>query len=895
VAERIDIIITDQVSTAPTRKLKDMAAAALKADAALDRVQGSLNSLGVGSLDKLATASAKLTTAQARQTAASARLVTARSREATANATAAVSAQRLATEQQRTAIATENATNAAARARTALVNEEAASLRLAAAKDRQASATQRAAVAQNILTRNSRAVRGAIQQTSFQLQDIIVQMQMGTRTSVVLGQQLPQMAGAFGAVGAAIGVVLAIGIPLISYLLPGILDGSEDASKATEELADAVYDLREASRLARQPLVELAEEYGGNASEVQNFVDALERLRQQQALNALQTALTAIEQDEFSQSILRTVRGIDNVNQIYQQNARGILLTLGLTEDQLVAVSDAYRQYLEAGDDQERLAAAAENFRETLDRVGLSGEANFNRITAGLSAAGQEFNNLNRIIEVQLGELDLTEANARRVLAAYQDLRDAKTFEEAARESQEFRVLLEQLGIEVDQGLIPTLIDFEGTARQAFANGGNAALAMRDDVRSVTAEIRNAIAALDQLRSAGINDLRVAEINLEFRTDPVGRARALAEERARAEQEVLRDGAGPGEIAYLEQQVRLIGDAAAETERLNQERIRLNAADREAEARASRGGSGGSVASRAREARQEAEAYQELVRDLRQLDQELVGTSFAYEAELDEVRAREQERLDIVQEALNNRIIAEEEAAARVVEINRAAAEEIRQIEVTRNTDILQAAGATFDSLAQMAAGLAGEQSAAYKALFIVSKGFAIAESIIKIQQAAAAVLADPTALTPAQKIANYAIIAAQGASIVASLQAVQFADGGRVSGPGGPRDDKILARLSNGEFVVNARATAQYLPLLQAINDNREPTRAVPQFADGGAVRPFRAPSQPAKIGNTTVNNENRFVVQVKSNDPNTKVRISETQAGARQARMVQRGQRNL
>src|ERR1051326_621535 len=30
------------------------------------------------------------------------------------------------------------------------------------------------------------------------------------------------------------------------------------------------------------------------------------------------------------------------------------------------------------------------------------------------------------------------------------------------------------------------------------------------------------------------------------------------------------------------------------------------------------------------------------------------------------------------------------------------------------------------------------------------------------------------------------------------------FADGGLVSGPGGPRDDKIPARLSNGEFVVN-------------------------------------------------------------------------------------------
>jgi hypothetical protein len=53
------------------------------------------------------------------------------------------------------------------------------------------------------------------------------------------------------------------------------------------------------------------------------------------------------------------------------------------------------------------------------------------------------------------------------------------------------------------------------------------------------------------------------------------------------------------------------------------------------------------------------------------------------------------------------------------------------------------------------------------------------------------------------------------------------LADGGFVRGPGGPRDDKIPARLSNGEFVVNANATARNLPLLHSINAQR--------FADGG------------------------------------------------------------
>lgn len=57
-------------------------------------------------------------------------------------------------------------------------------------------------------------------------------------------------------------------------------------------------------------------------------------------------------------------------------------------------------------------------------------------------------------------------------------------------------------------------------------------------------------------------------------------------------------------------------------------------------------------------------------------------------------------------------------------------------------------------------------------------------------------------------------------------------ADGGFISGPGGPRDDKIAARLSNGEFVINAASTAKHRAVLEAINADR-----IPKFADGGLV----------------------------------------------------------
>ena len=57
----------------------------------------------------------------------------------------------------------------------------------------------------------------------------------------------------------------------------------------------------------------------------------------------------------------------------------------------------------------------------------------------------------------------------------------------------------------------------------------------------------------------------------------------------------------------------------------------------------------------------------------------------------------------------------------------------------------------------------------------------------------------------------------------------VGAASGGLITGPGTGTSDSIPAWLSNGEFVMNAQATAKYLPLLRQMNENK--------FASGGLV----------------------------------------------------------
>ncbi|RWB08989.1 MAG: hypothetical protein EOQ39_03570 [Mesorhizobium sp.] len=59
-----------------------------------------------------------------------------------------------------------------------------------------------------------------------------------------------------------------------------------------------------------------------------------------------------------------------------------------------------------------------------------------------------------------------------------------------------------------------------------------------------------------------------------------------------------------------------------------------------------------------------------------------------------------------------------------------------------------------------------------------------------------------------------------------------RLAGGGHVRGPGTPTSDSIPAMLSDGEYVVNAAATAKHRPLIEAINSGR-----LLAFAKGGAV----------------------------------------------------------
>lgn len=96
---------------------------------------------------------------------------------------------------------------------------------------------------------------------------------------------------------------------------------------------------------------------------------------------------------------------------------------------------------------------------------------------------------------------------------------------------------------------------------------------------------------------------------------------------------------------------------------------------------------------------------------------------------------------------------------------------------------ILGSASQGFDSLATMIQNTSGKSSGAYIAMFAAAKAFAIAQSTLSLNTAIMQAMADPTKLTVAEKMANYAAIASAGASLLSNIASTTMNGGRRYGG----------------------------------------------------------------------------------------------------------------
>ena len=823
-----------------------------------------------------ASAEARATTAAIGAKTANEKLAQARAKMAGETSKAARAAQQLTTEQARTESATERASAAAVRARTALLIEESASIRLAAAKRREALAHNGAAAAAVKASAASLAAAGgaglAAHQTQnlvYQVNDIVVSLAAGQKPMTVLLQQGSQISTVFGPGAGLTRIMKGLGLATLGIakqFLPVIVA----AGVAATIFGALAHEINATSDVA----VTMGDTFKAS---FQLISESIYRIIQP-GINAIAPWFTAV----YNTIIQDTKILVNGVIGFFMGTATIIVSAF----NDLPATWNA-------------IWASTWNGLLTVTQSALVFILNDTR------------NTINGVTALFVGSYGA-------VVAVWGVLPDA--FARLGALAMNGLVRIIELGIKGVIGAVDGLLTFIGSAAEAVgASNPFADLINADDIvdlssfKQTVPEVAQTIsgAIADEFSSAfhtdftqgiidavNLSDARVEitsaakiiadDITSAFTADYAGSAFAAIKERAvalslaRAAAETDEATATGGAAAALSRKLEILqeiqgplqdhlSDVSALTDLYTAGAISLGQFN-------------------------QAFANLALVSDLRAVDIDLAGTPFADAAKLDEVRIAEQERLNIVRQALEARIISEQSAAERIVAINRQASKEVQEIEAARNSMILMGASDTFSSLAEAARGFAGEQSGIYKNLFILSKGFAIADSIIKIQQGVANAISLPF---PAN-LAAVGVVAAQSANIVSSIQAVQFKrDGGQVTGPGGPRDDKIPHMLSNKEFVVNARDAQRNLSVLRAMNNGADIQREMfggRQLRDGGEVqRSYRAPApNQINVGTPSVSIGD-VVVNISTRDPDTTVTITKSQQAAANARAVNYGQRNL
>ncbi|RWR09810.1 hypothetical protein [Paenirhodobacter populi] len=397
----------------------------------------------------------------------------------------------------------------------------------------------------------STATRGALQNVGYQVQDVIVQIQGGQGAVRALSQQLPQLLSGFGLVGVALGTIA----PLVVGVGAALLSTGNDAEaveKQMKALADAISALEAAQKKASTSSADLSAQFGPMAQQARELYAVQKQLAQLNLTKELNKTASMIGEN-FSGSVKGTAEQLTALGEVAQKYFDQM--------DAMKAAGDTYG-----------MGAVIEQFKAAQESIGL-----------GISS-------LERLKKM----FGLNYEEAGKLAAAFASLRDAKGADDISNAAAGLR---EQLAgalknmdgtNEAAVKLVEQLLNAEDAALRAKAvDIAGTISAGADQAKRLADELSRALTNAANLAAQGLNELRVAEINNQYRTDTVGRAGALASLRAETEIQIP-EGADDKTVARIEAQKAAYIGAAREAARLNQETQAANEADRKAAAEAAK-------------------------------------------------------------------------------------------------------------------------------------------------------------------------------------------------------------------------------------------------------------------------------------------------------------------
>lgn len=241
--------------------------------------------------------------------------------------------------------------------------------------------------------------------------------------------------------------------------------------------------------------------------------------------------------------------------------------------------------------------------------------------------------------------------------------------------------------------------------------------------------------------------------------------------------------------------------------------------------------------------------------------QNLLNKNRAYEDELRQ-RLITQQQYNLL---LENAVRAHEENKAAIQAEYSEKYQELQrnqyqgQLQIWGN--LLSQGQTTWSQLTQSIKDASGEQSSAYKVALAAQQAFSIASTLVSTHLAAAQVMADPSALTLAQKTMYSQMILGMGyanAGLIAAQTIAGFSEGG-YTGHGGKYDPAGIVH--KGE-VVFSQADIARLGGVGVVESMRKGQKG---YSDGGVVGLPKVASFTSK---TTSNTEDKISIQVTVTD---------------------------
>lgn len=632
------------------------------------------------------------------------------------------------------------------------------------------------AQAVNKATTSAGSGRAAMQQFGYQIQDLIVQLQSGTSFFVAFGQQGSQLAGALGPGGAVFGAIIAL-----SSVVGGVLVASLGSGKdAMESLADAAEAMDKVISLSQNGVAALSDKFANLA---RTNAEAATILRNQALI-------------EYNQAISQIPKAIDDAS----------TSILSFSDKAISAFTGGY--------------ASIDGFNDRLKALDITTD-DYTQATKQAFGAGQAFQatalSIGNTVGALASKFGITEQQAYALAKQLSDIAENPTPEAL----QKLTLELQGTTSSTESGA-KALAEFTNKLTGVVTTAADAKtriLALKGAMDNLTEGQKNLVKQSErQLQLAQATAKERAKLQAQYaaedaglgKDDPVtkqleanAQAAYDAVEAQKAKEKADRKSLSTGQKQASQQdainqkleQLRQKSElAATSTQEMSREQAILNAqqslgknASEEQIRLAGEYAAKTWDATNALKARQQAEQGQKFAKqEIAQTQSTANPLTGEVENPTAAIDLQEQQKLATVAkyQALDVQNTQLYEDAKTAIQARASAErEKILMDESTRQamqtSQLIGIAASSFDSLASVIAASGNKTSAAYKAIFAISKGFSIAQASLNMATAISNALALPF---PAN-IPAMASAAAAGAQIASTISGINYSGGRRYGG----------------------------------------------------------------------------------------------------------------